>query len=142
MEGSSMKSQWVKFYIQISIFFSTYYLLNSYIHYSFVLNMEVITILLVVVILFSLIFFLKKYSVNLYGLIISVVCLLFLFIEIIQIYILASKNIGESGFGIFEILSLIPLVAQNLVYLFYNGHKYKKLNSTPSVPGESRNKAF
>ena len=98
--------------------------------------------MLAVVLLFSIIFLLKKYCVYLYGLIISVVCLLFLFIEIIQIYILARKNIGESGFGIFEILSLIPLVTLNLVYLFYNGYKYKQLDTTTSVPEVYGNKTY
>lgn len=137
-----MKYQWLKFYIQTAIFFSVYYLLNSYIQYTFILNIKIITIMLAVVLLFSIIFLLKKYCVYLYGLIISVVCLLFLFIEIIQIYILARKNIGESGFGIFEILSLIPLVTLNLVYLFYNGYKYKQLDTTTSVPEVYGNKTY
>ena len=33
-----MKYQWLKFYIQTAIFFSMYYLLNSYIQYTFILN--------------------------------------------------------------------------------------------------------
>lgn len=124
-----MKTKWINFYIRTIISFFIYYLLNLYIKYDFCLNIYVITILLVFIILTSIFFILKKYCVYLCGIITTAIFSVFILIEIFYIFLLAKNNIGESGFGIFEIISLMPLLGTNAIFLTYNSIKFKKLNA-------------
>ena len=122
-----MKTKWINFYIRTVISFLIYYLLNLYINYNFCLNIYIITILFVFIILIALFFIMKNYSVYLCGIITTGIFQIFLFVGIIYILHAINRNIGESGFGIFEIVSLIPLLLLNVVFLIYNCYKFKKL---------------
>jgi len=120
-----MKTKWINFYIRIAISFLIYYLSNLYINYSYFLNISFVLIYFVFVVALSVFFIIKKYCVHLCGIISSLIILLPIFGELIQIFFLATKNIGESGFGIIEILSLIPMLFMNISYLIFNCYQYK-----------------
>lgn len=124
-----MKTVWINFYIRTAITFFIYYLLDSYIKYSFFLDFKLITSFLILIILSSIAFQLKKFSVYLCGIISTSIFLILIFAGIIQIFFLAKNNIGESGFGIFEIICLIPLFIINIVFFTYNCYQYKKKQS-------------
>lgn len=84
--------------------------------YSFILNFRIMTTLLISIIIISIIFICTKSNVYLFSLIIFGIFFLIVFIEMVEIFILAKKNIGESGFGILEIIGMIPLLILSLVF--------------------------
>lgn len=118
-----MHKEWMYFYLRTTLIFFIYYLLNSYINYTFCLNIKLISILLVLIIVLSFVWQYKQFNVYIYGMIITLIFMVLIFLKIIQLYILAKNNIGESGFGILEIISLIPMLIINLGFLIYNYYK-------------------
>lgn len=121
-----MHKEWMYFYLRTTLIFFIYYLLNSYINYTFCLNIKLISILLVLIIVLSFVWQYKQFNVYIYGMIITLIFMVLIFFKIIQLYILAKNNIGESGFGILEIISLIPMLIINLVFLIYNFYQNRK----------------
>ena len=111
-----MRKDWLLFYIKILFFYILYYSLNLYMQYSFILNFRIMTTLLISIIIISIIFICTKSNVYLFSLIIFGIFFLIVFIEMVEIFILAKKNIGESGFGILEIIGMIPLLILSLVF--------------------------
>lgn len=128
-----MKTKWINFYLRTAITFFIYFFLNEYIQYDFLLEKKVVVIFFLFTILFSIIFYLKKNCVYLFGIISGTIFLLLVLIEIIHLYDISRHNIGESGFGIVEIISLIPLLLINIFFISYNFYRLKKDNTKSSV---------
>lgn len=122
-----MKKQWIYFYIKLLISFFVYFLLNSYFNYLFSLNMKIMIIIFLNFIIISVVFILKNKNTYVCGIITSSVFLVLTIGEIIRIFFLAKRNIGESGFGILEIICLLPLLIINFIYLILYCIKLKSL---------------
>ena len=123
-----MKNKWSLFYIEILFFYLIYFPLNSLFNYTFLLNLKIMIILLLLIILISIVFIEKRKSSYIYGITISSLFIIFMVGEIIFILFLAKNNIGESGFGIIEILSIIPQLILHFIYLFSNCYQYKNIH--------------
>ena len=124
------KVGWITFYVRTIISFIVYYVIDLYIHYTFLLNKKVMISILTGIVIVSMFFIIRKHSVYLYGLIISGLCFFLVITEIAHVFILMNKNKGEAGFGIVEIISMAPLLIMSLVFLVLDSYRYGKQRRT------------